>query len=75
MPKSTITLRNLILCEMNNYILNEIGDEEIFDIWLMCGVPDGATIDDILEIAKDDDLWLDCVECFAKCCKLAGVIE
>lgn len=70
-----IAARVEILCGMNNYILYRIGDEEVFEIWFMCGLPDGATMDDIIEIAKDDEAWVDCVECFAKCCKVAGVIE
>ena len=70
-----VAARAEMLCGMNNYILERIGDEEIFEIWFMCGVPDGATMDDILEIAKDDTTWLWCVECFANCCRMAGVIE
>lgn len=68
-------LRTEMLCGMNNYILNEIGDEEITEVWLMGGIPDGSTMDDILEIAEDDTTWIWCVECFAKCCRMAGIIE
>lgn len=75
MNKDLILLRAKILCEMDKYILNTIGDEEITEVWLMGGVPDGSTMDDILVIAKDDTTWLWCVECFAKCCRMAGVIE
>jgi hypothetical protein len=69
-----VAARAEMLDGMNNYILERIGDEEIFNIWFMGGVPDGATMDDLLEIAKDDELWTDCIECFAKCCRVAGVI-
>ena len=36
------------------------------DMWLMCGVPDGADDIDYKEIAEDDELWLECVNTFAK---------
>ena len=74
MKNEKIQLRVKILCEMDNYILDVIGDERIFELQFMCGVPDGATMNDILEIVKDNELWLDCINCFANCCKLAGAI-
>ena len=65
-----IAARVELLCGMNNYVLERIGDEEIFEIWFMGGLPDGATMDDIIEIAKDDELWVSVVECFAECCRI-----
>lgn len=63
------------LKQFDYYVRNIIGDEEITcDIWLSCGVPDGADAIDLQEIAEDDELWLDCVECFKQCCKAAGVM-
>jgi hypothetical protein len=32
----------------------------------MCGVPDGATEDDLREMAEDDDLWVDAVNTFKR---------
>ena len=64
------------LKQFDYYVRNIIGDDEITcDIWLMGGLPDGYDETDLKEIALDDKLWLDCVKCFNKCCKAAGVIQ
>ena len=63
------------LKQFDYYIRNTIGDEEIIcDIWLVEGLPDGYNKTNLKEIAFNDELWLDCVKCFLKCCKAAGVI-
>lgn len=62
------------LKQFDYYVRNIIGDDEIIEIWLMMGLPDGSNEVDLKEIALDDELWLDCVNCFANCCKAAGVI-
>lgn len=62
------------LKQFDYYIRNIIGDEEITEVWLMLGLPDGYNEDDLREIALDDEMWLDCVNCFANCCRAAGVI-
>lgn len=70
-----ITCRIEFLKQFDDYVRNIIGDDEITcDIWLAEGLPDGYNEADLEEIALDDELWLDCVECFSKCCKAAGVI-
>jgi hypothetical protein len=43
----------------------------VFDIWLTCGVPDGADDTDFREIAEDDELWLDCINTFTKVMNLS----
>ena len=64
------------LKQFDYYVRNVIGDDEIIcDIWLMEGLSDGYDETDLKEIALDDKLWLDCVKCFNKCCKAAGVIQ
>lgn len=62
------------LKQFDYYVRNIIGDDEIIEIWLMMGLPDGYNEADLKEIALDDELWLDCVNCFANCCKAAGII-
>ena len=63
------------LKQFDYYVKNVIRDNEITcDIWLVERLPDGYNEADLKEIALDDELWLDCVNCFAKCCKAAGVI-
>ena len=63
------------LKQFDSYVREDIGNDEITcDIWLAEGLPDGYDETDLKEIALDDELWLDCVNCFNKCCKAAGVI-
>lgn len=60
------------LKQFDYYVRNTIGDDDItVNIWLVGGVPDGYTDEDLREIAIDDELWLDCVDCFANCCRVA----
>lgn len=64
------------LKQFDYYVRNIIGDDEITcDIWLVNGLPDGYDETDLKDIALDDELWLDCVNCFADCCRAAGVID
>ena len=70
-----VAIRVDFLRQFDKYVRDNIGDDEItIDIWLALGVPDGATEIDLIGIAKDDEAWVDCVKCFAKCCKEAGKI-
>ena len=63
------------LKQFDYYVRNIIGDDDItVNIWLAGGLPDGYTDEDLKEIAIDDELWLDCVKCFAECCRLGGVL-
>ena len=63
------------LKQFDYYVRNIIGDDEITcDIWLAEGLPDGYDETDLKETAKDNELWLDCVKCFERCCKLGGKI-
>ena len=54
-----------LLKEMNKYICEVIGDEECWEIWIGCGVPDEATEDDYKFIANDEEEW-------KRICKLFG---
>ena len=47
------TMGARVLSEMNNYILNAVGDESITERWLTCGVPDCADEDELFDLAKD----------------------
>lgn len=69
--KDTTRARMMILLQMDNYIKYDIGDDVIFyDVWCATGLPDGYDLDDVKEIAEDDELWMGCVETFAECCKM-----
>lgn len=50
--KQATILRANILGGMNSYVLDEIGDEFTTEIWLQCGVPDGADEEELMEIAE-----------------------
>ena len=70
--KEIIELRVKILKEMNEYIFNEIGDEDIINYWLLFGMPDDSEDDDFLMVAEDEESWNSVVETFANCLKMNG---
>ena len=72
MTEITILKMNL-LGGMDSYI-KEYGDENIINAWLSARVPDGADETDLRKIAEDEELWLDCINAFANCCKAMGII-
>lgn len=63
------------LKQFDSYIRNIIGDDEITEHWLMYGLPDECDEADLKDHAVDEELWLGCVNCFAHCCRVAGVID
>ena len=69
-----IKCRIEFLKQFDYYVKNIIEDEDIIDMWLRFGVPDGYNEIDLKDIALDDEMWIDCVNCFSNCCKAAGVI-
>ena len=46
-----------LLKQMNEYICDTIGDEEIWETWIAVGVPDEARDEDYAYISEDDDMW------------------
>ena len=55
MSRSDISVKVDLLKTMDEYIRNNLGDEENLDIWLQYGVPDGTeSYDDFEELAKDE---------------------
>lgn len=70
--KEIIELRVKILKEMNEYIFNKIGDEDIIDYWLLYGMPDDSEDDDFLMVAEDEESWVNVVKTFDKCLKMNG---
>lgn len=74
MMNTMVEMRMDFINQFDHYIRNEIEDEDIIDMWLMGGLPDGADTAEIREIAEDEELWLDMVQCFSRCCRSAGVI-
>lgn len=62
-----ITMKMNLLKDMDTFVRNRIGDEDIIMTWFMCGLPDGYDEIDLKEIAEDDELWNDCIGCFRHC--------
>ena len=46
-------IRQIMLVNMDTIITCDIGDENIIESWLMCGLPDGWTNDDLVDIAEE----------------------
>lgn len=65
-----IIMRADFLIQMDKYVRDVIGDEDIIDYWMMYGVPDGSSTEDIYEISQDDGQWVEIVNCFAKCLRI-----
>lgn len=61
-------LKQNILGGMDSYI-RELGDEDIWEVWIANGVPDEATEDDLRFIAEDDELWRDTCGLFGQLIK------
>lgn len=57
--KEKIALRIQFLKQMNDYVLKHIYDEEAHMRWLMVAIPDAPTEDDFLDIAEDDEEWVE----------------
>lgn len=55
--------REKILIGMNEIIIN-LNNEEVIDIWLMGGVPDGADEEEIREMANNDEEFKYCASLF-----------
>lgn len=65
----TIMLKANIMGGMNEYI-RDLGDEVIWMKWI-CIFPDGATEEDLMEMAEDEEIWFEVVKCFARCLEVA----
>ena len=66
-------LRANIMGGMNDYI-KELGDDDLWDVWIRV-FPDECSEEELMEMAEDDIIWLEVIENFAYCCRLAGAIE
>ena len=67
----TIILRANIMGGMNSYI-QQLGDEATWMKWIWTYIfPDNITEEDLMEMAEDEDIWLNVVKCFAKCLEIA----
>lgn len=60
------------LKEINTYVLETIGDDDITDYWLTYGIPDDPNEDDYRFIAEDWDCWSDTLRAFRRCLIMNG---
>ena len=58
--------RARLLKDMDKAVRDTVITTEVFNMWLVYGVPEGANDTDFRKIAEDDELWLECVNTFAK---------
>lgn len=65
----TILTRANIMGGMNQDII-DLGDESIYMKWIMV-FPDGCEEDELMEMAEDEETYLEVVECYARCLKVA----
>ena len=72
----TITeLRAKLMREMDTYIRENVGDEDLFMYWLQEGVPDEADDEMLLELAEIESCWMNIINAFAYLCKQIRIIE
>ena len=67
MTELTLLKMNL-LGGMDSYI-RELGDEDIWEVWIAYGVPDETTEDDLQSIAEDDESWRETCSLFGQLIK------
>lgn len=49
--------RATILFTLDTELRNNIGDEEVFERWLMCGVPDGCeTVEAVMDAMNPEEM-------------------
>lgn len=72
--KEMTVLRANILGGMDAYIRETVQDEEDFEYWLIMGIPDGATEETLMEIAKDEAEFTRIAVEFGHVCKW-GIIK
>lgn len=68
-----VMLKANLMGGMNEY-LKELADDDVWTMWVSV-FPDECDEDTLMEMAEDDEIWLDVVNKFAKCCRCLGIIE
>ena len=66
-------LRANIMGGMNEYI-KELGDDNLWELWIEI-FPDECSEEELMEMAENYNIWIDIIERFAYCCRVAGMIE
>lgn len=63
--KELVELRINFLWDFHKYII-ELGDEDIYLVWIEEGIPDEPDEDIMREIAVDNEQWDEVVKVFSK---------
>jgi len=66
--KELVKTRIEIAKQMNDFIIN-LGDEEIWEVWITNGIPDEPQEDDYELFANDDSEWCELCELFGSLVK------
>ena len=67
-----IMLKANLMGGMNEY-LKEKADDDVWQMWIQT-MPDNVDEDTLIEMAGDDEIWLDVVNKFARCCRCLDII-
>ena len=70
-----IRIRKNLLRQMDTFIRENISENVVIDVWLVCGLEDGWDDDILTEYASDEDLWLSCVNAFKACCERENILK
>ena len=72
-----ILRRAVNLVRMDNDLRQRVNDEELMELWLMEGMPDGTVechdFDMVLEIARENWEYEDFVKLYTKICRLEKI--
>lgn len=68
-----VMLKANLMGDMNEY-MKEKADDNVWQMWISV-MPDEVDEDTLIEMAEDDEIWLDVVNKFARCCRCLGLIE
>ena len=66
--QNLIDTRASLVESMTEYLRTKVDDENAYMSWIYL-VPDEATKEDFVDIASDDELWIDCCKKFGELVK------
>lgn len=66
--QNLIDARANLVEQMTEYLRTKVDDENAYMSWINL-VPDEATKEDFVDIASDDELWIDCCKKFGELVK------
>ena len=67
--KREVIGRRVEVLQAMDYAVRYMNDESSIEPWFMCGVPDGAELEDYEGMASDHETYIDTVKLFAKIVK------